>query len=160
MVKIEGLSSVLESHRFFQDFSPEVAATVAGCATNMRFEAGEYVFREGGRADKFYLLRDGQVALELNIPGRQPMIVDTLHEGDVLGWSWIVPPYKWIADAHAVQPSRVISLDARCLREKMEQDNTLGYELYKRFVPVMANRLRATRLRLIDLYGLPNERGA
>jgi hypothetical protein len=79
--------------------------------------------------------------------------VQTLHEGDILGWSWLVPPYQWTMDCRAMQLTRVLSLDARCLRSKYESDPTLAYELFKRFVPVLADRLEAARLQLIDMYG-------
>ncbi len=133
--------------------NPTVCTIIAGCAANERFNAGDYIFREGEPADKFYLLRHGNVALEIHTPGREPIIVETLQAGDILGWSWLVPPFKWRADARAIQLVRAISLDAKCLRGKYEGDHDLGYELFKRFVPVMARRMEASRLQIIDVYG-------
>jgi len=154
---IRGLEELLQKHPFFREMDAEVRKTVAGCAANERIEAGQYIFREGETADKFFLLRHGQVALEVGIAGRRPLVVDTLGPGEVFGWNWIVPPYSWQADARATERSRLLSLDAKCLRGKMEGDRILGYEMYRRFFPVIAKRLEGARLRLIDLYGHPDD---
>jgi len=154
---VSGLENLLQKHPFFRSMDPEVRKTVAGCAANERVEAGQYLFREGEMADKFFLLRDGQIALEISIPGRRPLVVDTLRAGEVFGWNWIIPPYSWRADARAIERSRFLSLDAKCLREKMGSDHRLGFEMYQRFCPVIAKRLEGARLRLIDLYGHPDE---
>lgn len=158
MVEFAGLDRMIEEHPFFKGMNPASAEIIAGCAKNERFDADQYIFRENEAADRFYLIRHGQVALEVRLPGRKPLIVDTLHEGDVLGWSWIVPPYRWHLDARAVQLTRVVSLDAKCLRGKMESNHTLGYELHQRFVLVMAQRLAAGRLQLVDMFGQPEGR--
>ena len=158
MGEIEGLDRLLKEHPFFEGMDPKVRQTIAGCAANERFNADEYIFREGGHADRFYLIRHGRVALEIHIPGRDPIIVQTLQEDDILGWSWLTPPYKWRADARALQLVRAISLDAVCLREKYETDHTLGYELFKRFVPIIAQRIEAGRLQMIDIYATSKDR--
>jgi CRP-like cAMP-binding protein len=160
MVQIEGLDRLLEEHPFFKGLDEAVRQVVAGCAANERYDAGAYVFREGEPADKFYLIRHGAVALELHTPGREPIVVDTVDDGEILGWSWIVPPYRWAFDARVVQLTRAVSLDAKCLRTKMEADPALGFELLKRVIPVMAQRLAHTRLQLIDMYGEPARRPA
>jgi CRP-like cAMP-binding protein len=153
MTEIEGLNRLLKEHPFFKGMDPVVSQTLAGCAMNERFNVGEYLFREGGAADKFYLIRHGSVALEVHVPGHEAFVVETLGEGDILGWSWLVPPYKWVMDARAAQLVRAISLDVTCLRGKLDSDHTLGYEVFKRFIPVMADRLEAGRLQMIDMYG-------
>jgi len=152
-----GLDQLLAEHPFFTDLEPQHHQLIVGCASNERYDAGCYLFREGAPADRFYLLRHGAVALEIHLPGRDPLIIETLHEGDVLGWSWLIPPFQWLTDARAVNLTRAVSLDAKCLRGKMEQDHELGYELYRRFMPVIAQRLQAGRLQLIDMYGVPRE---
>ena len=154
-MKIEGLDRLLEEHPLFQNMNDALRQVIVGCAANENFAAGEYIFREEETADKFYLLRHGSVALEIHVPGREPLVVGTLHEGDILGWSWLIPPYRWMLDARALQLTRAIGLDAKCLRGKMEHDHHLGYELYRRFMPVIAKRLQAGRLQLIDMYGTP-----
>jgi len=112
-----------------------------------------YIFREGEEANEFYIIRDGKVSLEIVSPGKEPIIIQTLESGEVLGWSWLVPPYYWHFDARAVEPTRVVAFDARCLRNKCEEDPKLGYELLKRLVPIIEQRLQATRIQLLDLYG-------
>jgi CRP-like cAMP-binding protein len=119
----------------------------------VRFDAGQFIFREGEEAHQFYIIRGGKVALEIFSPERGSIIIDTLESGEVLGWSWLVPPYQWRFDARASELTRAIALDGKCLRKKCEQHHDLGYELLKRFADIMAQRLDATRLQLMDMYG-------
>jgi len=159
MVRTEGLGRVIDEHPFFQGIDGKLRATLAGCATNMRVEAGEYLFRQGGPAEQFYLLRRGRIAIEIHAPARPPLIVETVGEDDVVGWSWLVPPYRWTFDARALELTRLVALDAACLRRKMEEDTELGFEVMRRFVPVIAHRLASTRLQVLDLYGPPSGAG-
>ena len=155
MVQVEGLGKLLAEHPFFEGMDEDDRTLISGCGMNEVFEAGRYIFREGEAADRFYLLRSGAVAVEVHVPGRDPVVLETLSDGDIFGWSWMVPPFEWSYDVRAVQLTRVVSLDAKCLRGKMENDHGLGYALFKRFIPIMAARMAATRLQLIDLYGKP-----
>ncbi len=157
MVRIEGLDRILREHSFFEGMDDAYRELVAGCAANEVFRAGAYIYREGEPADKFYLIRHGRVALEVHVPGKTPIIVETLKGDDLMGWSWLVPPYRANFDARAQELTRLVSLDAACLRGKMEKDSALGYELHKRFAPIVAARLAAARRQLIDLYGHPDE---
>ncbi len=156
MVQIEGLDTLLKEHPFFEGINDEYGELVAGCCANEVVQAGDFVFREGDKADKFYLVRHGSVALEVHAPGRETIIVDTVNAGELLGWSWLAPPYRTQFDARALELTRLTSLDAACLRGKMEEDHHLGYELQRRFAPVVARRLEAALMRLIDMYGDPN----
>lgn len=153
MVQLEDIGRLLCEHPFFAGMDDGCRTFLAGCAANEVFRSGEFVFREGGAADKFYVIRHGRVSLEVDVPGGEPVVLDALEKGDVLGWSWILPPYRWAFDARALELTRLTSLDAACLRGKMESDHELGYELYKRFMPVVADRLRSARFRLVDMYG-------
>jgi CRP-like cAMP-binding protein len=126
---------------------------VAGCARNHRFDAGAYLFREGEAANEFFLIRHGRVALEIVAPGQAPIVFATLGEGEIVGASWLVPPYRWTFDARAVELVRAIGIDAACLRTKCEADHHLGYEMMKRFLPVFVKRLHATQLQILDVYG-------
>ena len=139
----------------FAGLDEETLTFIAGCGRNVRFEAGERVFEEGQHADTFYVVRHGAVALETYMPGRRPLVIETLHDGDVVGWSWLVPPYRWSSDARAVEPTAAVALDGACLRGKCDEDPALGYALLQRFSHVMVERLQATRLRLLDVYGVP-----
>jgi CRP/FNR family transcriptional regulator, cyclic AMP receptor protein len=152
-MQLKTIETLFEQHPFFHGFAPEHLELLAGCSSNVRFDAGQYMAREGDDADSFYLIRHGKVFLEISAPGRGGIAIETLAEGDVLGWSWLVPPYRWQLDARAVELTRAISLDGQCLRAKSEQDPRLGYELMKRIAPIIVQRLQATRLQLLDVYG-------
>jgi len=147
------LEPILAAHPFFKDFSAEHIHLLTGCAANVRFESGQYLLKEGREANLFYLIRHGRVALEMAVPGRTPLTLQTVSEGDILGWSWLIPPYHWTFDARAIEQVRAISLDGVCLRNKCEQDHDLGYVMLKRFAHIMDQRLQAARMQLLDVYG-------
>lgn len=151
---MQTLEPILAAHPFFQNLDPRHLRLIVSCASNVRFEAGQFIFREGEAANHFYLLRHGTVQLEIFVPERGPLVIQTLGEGEVLGWSWLFPPYRWHFDARAVTLVRAIALDGQCLRTKCEEDHDLGYELVKRFAHVIMQRLQATRLQLLDVYGV------
>jgi CRP/FNR family transcriptional regulator, cyclic AMP receptor protein len=136
------------------DLEPSMRALVAGCASLAHFARGAYLAREGAPADTFFVLRQGHVALELKAPARG-IVIETLGAGQVCGWSWLVAPYQWQFDVRAVEAVGALAFDAACLRGKIERDDALGYALMRRFAPIMLERLQATRLRLVDVYGNP-----
>ena len=150
---MHGLDVTLAEHPFFEGFAPEQSRILSGCARNHRFDAGHYLFHEGDPADEFFLIRHGRVALEIVAPGRAPVVIATLGKGEIVGASWLVAPYRWMFDARAVEMTRAIGIDAACLRGKCDADPKLGYEMMKRFLPVLVQRLNATRLQLLDVYG-------
>lgn len=152
-MNIETLEGVLKAHPFLAGLSDSHLVPLVGCAKNVRFENGDFLCREGERANHFYLLREGQVSLEIRLPERGGIRVDTLDADDILGWSWIIAPYVWHFDARAVGAVRALALDGACLRDKLERDHDLGYELLKRFAPLIEQRVTATRLQLLDIYG-------
>lgn len=138
----------------FRGLRDEDLDLIAGCALNRVFGDGDYLLREGEPAGEFFAIRHGTVALETFVPQRGAMTIETLHGGDVLGWSWLVPPHRTVHDARALGVVRAIAFDGACLRAKCDADPRLGYELLKRFTEVIVERLQATRLRLLDVYGL------
>jgi CRP/FNR family cyclic AMP-dependent transcriptional regulator len=150
---METLDPILAQHPFLEGMERHHLELLVGCASNVRFDAGKFLFREGEEANQFYFVRRGRVVLEIFSPQRGSIEIETLTEGDILGWSWLVPPYYWRFDARAVEMTRAIALDGKCLRNKCETDKALGYELLKRFVNIVDRRLQATRLQLLDLYG-------
>lgn len=150
---METLEPILAEHPFFKGLAPEHLSLVVGCARNVRFDRDQFLFRDGEAASEFYIIRKGRVVLEVFIPGGGPMAVDTYSDGQVLGWSWLIPPYHWHYDARATEMVQAIALDGRCLRGKCEEDRELGYELLKRFAFLIERRLHATRLQLLDVYG-------
>jgi CRP/FNR family transcriptional regulator, cyclic AMP receptor protein len=149
---METLEPILAQHPFLEGMERHHLELLGGCASNVRFDAGKFLFREGEEANQFYFVRRGRVVLEIFSPQRGSIEIETLTEGDILGWSWLVPPYYWRFDARAVEVTRAIALDGRYLRKKCETDKALGYELLKRFVNIVDRRLQATRLQLLDLY--------
>ena len=152
---MEDLTRLIAAHPFFSDLRAEYLALIVGCAANRRLNAGDSLFRERAVADEFYLLREGRVACECHVPGRGAVVFETVDAGEVLGWSWLVPPYTWHFDAFARTDARLITFDGSCLRNKMEADAALGYDLMKRFMPVIVKRLHATRMSLMDVYARP-----
>lgn len=150
---MEGLERILKEHPFFAGIRDSYCELVCGCAKNTRFKAGQYLFHEGEPADWFYLIRHGRVALQLTSPGRGAVIFQTVTEGELAGVSWLIPPYRWTYDARAVEDTRAIAINADCLRRKAEADHDFGYEMMKRFMPVLIQRLQATRLQILDVYG-------
>ena len=150
---MEGLERIVREHPFFSGMKEEFLELISGCAKNVRFEAGQYMFHEGQPADQFYLLRSGRVALQISAPERT-LTVQTVGEDEIVGASWLVPPYRWGFDAKALELTRAIAMDAACLRGKCEGDHDLGYELMKRFMPILIQRLHATRLQILDVYGV------
>jgi CRP/FNR family transcriptional regulator, cyclic AMP receptor protein len=133
--------------------APEHRVELAGCARNCVFHADEWIMRECEDAHAFYVIREGAVALETAVPGRGAVVLQTLHDGELLGWSWLVPPYKTAFDARSLGTTHAIALDGACLRGKCEADSALGYDLMKLISTVFVERLQDTRLRLLDLYG-------
>ena len=147
------LDQVVLEARVFAGLGDAFAEQLAGCSQTAGFEAGETVFREGEPADTFYIVRRGRVALELYVPGRGALTIETIERGSVVGWSWLFPPYRWHFDARALTPVRATAFDGACLRGKADADPALGYDLMSRFARVMIERLQWTRLRLLDVYG-------
>jgi CRP-like cAMP-binding protein len=153
---MQTLEHIIAEHPFFENLSPKFLEVIAGCAMNVRFNAGESIYREGQEANHFYLIRQGRVALEVVAPGHGLLRIQTLSAGEVLGWSWLFPPYRWQFDARAVELTRAIAFDGACLRQKCDADHDLGYELMRRFAKIVTERMQATRLQLLDLYGAPS----
>jgi CRP-like cAMP-binding protein len=147
------LESVIRRHPFLADLPEKHLEFITGCAKNVRFPEGHTIFLEGDPANEFYVIREGLVSVELMVPNRGPTTVQTIAEADVLGWSWVSPPYRWHFSARTLQPTRALAFDGDCLRKKCEEDHDLGYELLRRFLSVVSSRLDATRLQLLDIYG-------
>lgn len=149
---MKDIKALIQEHPFFEGLETAYLDLLAGCASNAHFKAGDFLFHEGDAADHFYLLRSGRVALELTVPGRSPVVIQTLQTREVIGWSWLFPPYVWQFDARALETVRATAFDGKCLREKCQANHDLGYELAMRSANIMLQRLQATRLQLLNLY--------
>ncbi len=152
------IEEYLPEHAFFAGLPADVIGLLAGCAVNAHFAEGERLFRQGESADRFYVIRRGRVALEVRGPGDGPRaaVIDTADADDVVGWAWLVPPYRWAFDARAVAPTSVIAFDAVCLRAKCANDPAVGYALMQRVATSLYGRMQEARIRLLDLYGNPH----
>ena len=149
------LAQIVMQHHFFVGLEEDFCDLVSGCARNVRFEAGSYLFRKGEPANEFYLIREGQVGLQVSAKGGKPVTFQTVGNDEVVGLSWLIPPYRWSFDAKAMTRIRAIGIHAVCLRDKCDADHDLGYEMMKRFMPVLIGRLDAARLQALDIYGVP-----
>lgn len=147
------IADELREHDFFRVLEPEHRDILAGCGQFSRFRAGDYLAREGEAAEHFFVIREGTVAIEIHAHDRGPLVLQTLKEHDVVGWSWLFPPHQWVFDVRAVTDVAAITLEGTCLRNKCEADPNLGYPLLKRFSRIMTDRLLAARMQLLDLYG-------
>lgn len=150
----ESIEELLETHRFFAGLDRSHLRLLVGCGRNVAFATDDYLCREGESADVFYIVRRGRVALEVSLPDRGSIAIDTAGAGEVVGASWLFPPYRWQLDARALEPVGAVALDAVCLRDKCDTDLALGYELMKRFAAVIVERMASARLRLVDVYGV------
>ena len=151
----EQIAELVSRHPLLAGLPGDVGNLVAGCARNVTFHAGDLLMSEGEAADTLFLLRRGNVAIEIHSAGRGVVVVETIGPGDPVGFSWLFPPYRCCFDVRATEPVGAIAVDAACLRQKAEADPAFGYELTKRVSAVILDRLQATRLRLLDLYGTP-----
>jgi CRP-like cAMP-binding protein len=146
---------LIEAHPFLAGCDPAAGQQLATVGHRTHFPAGSSIFVEGGRADRFWLVQDGHIRLDLQLPGAGPVIIETLGSGDVLGWSWLFPPYQWKFGATAIEPTVAVEFDGAGVRQLCDADPSLGYQLMQRFIRVVVQRLQATRFRLLDLYRLP-----
>ncbi len=150
-----GIDALIATAPVFADLAPVQLERVAGCGRNQRVDAGVLLMQQGQPADRFFLIREGAVALEVSAPARGTVVIATLHAGELLGWSWLFPPYRWRVDGRTIAPTAVIAFDGKCLRDKCEADHDLGYALMKRFAAAAIDRLQDTRLQLLDVYANP-----
>lgn len=143
----------LVGHKFIKDLAEEYVAELLKCgAAERRYDENTVIFREGDPATEFHLIQNGLVALEATAADSPPLTIVTLEGGEVLGWSWMFPPYRWYFGARALTATRTIALNGELVRTTCQRDTHLGYELTWRIAHVVADRLQATRLQALDLY--------
>ena len=146
------LEAAVAAHPFVLGLNEHHIRLLADCAMQTRFETNQVIFKERETANRFYLIEHGHVALESSGHANQPVIIDEVGDGDLLGWSWLFPPYVWHFSARAMQPTTAIFFYGTVLREYCERDQALGFELFKRMSEVMTRRLQAARVRLLEAY--------
>ena len=143
------LREVIAEHPFFRDMKPEHIDIAARGATEAKFKPGQMLFHEGDPANRFYLIQSGEIALEAHEPADGTVLIQELGPGEVLGWSWLFPPFVWHFQARTVAPTRAIVLSGGHLLAAAEGDHEFGYELMKRVAGVVIQRLQATRKELL-----------
>jgi CRP-like cAMP-binding protein len=150
-VQPESMSVRVALHPFLAGMSPTQLARLSNCAIHVHFKNGQTVLREDDPANRFYLVESGEVVLESGEKSGDPLIIETIGAGDLLGWSWMFPPYLWNFTARATKPTEAIFFYGTILREYCEGDPSLGYELLKRMAPVMLRRLQAARQKMLSI---------
>jgi CRP-like cAMP-binding protein len=146
---MNGPKETIAAHPFFRDMKPEYRDILASGTTEMTFKPGQILFREGDPANQFYLIQSGRIALEAHGPSNGTVVVQRLGVGEVLGWSWLFPPFMWHFQARAEEPTKAIVLSGAHLLVAAERDREFGYELMKRVAQVVIQRLQATRKQLL-----------
>ena len=146
---LESIPTRVALHPFLAGMNRTQLALLTDCAMVVRFAPGQVIFREGEQANRFYLIESGRVVLESNGGYSEPVTVDSVGAGELLGWSWMFPPHVWHFTARAVEPTVAIFFYGRILREYCERNHALGYELFKRMSAVMVKRLQATRRKML-----------
>ncbi|HWM24654.1 MAG TPA: cyclic nucleotide-binding domain-containing protein [Chthoniobacterales bacterium] len=154
------LEAAVAAHPFLIGVSEHHIRLLADCAIQTHFEAGQALFREGETANRFYLVEQGEVVLEAVGAGDKQVVIETIRDGDLVGWSWLFPPYVWHFSARATKPTSAIFFYGTILREYCEKDHALGFELFKRMSEVMTRRLQLARTRLLQAYSESDTSGS
>ncbi len=149
---MKSIKDILQNLPFFQDLSDEQLEFIAGCGHNIHFAPNEYIGKENDVADNLYILRKGKVAVQIRHPTKGPLTIRTLHDEEIAGFSWIIPPYRLQFNLLALEHTSVVALDGTCVRKKCEEDHQLGYLLMKQSATTMMKRLKDTRVQLLDVY--------
>jgi CRP/FNR family transcriptional regulator, cyclic AMP receptor protein len=147
----QSTANIVSAHPFLQGMSEHQLRILGDCAMQAHFNTNEMIFGEGEPADRFYLIQKGTVALEAYVRDKGNRLIQTIGAGDVLGWSWLFPPYFWHFTARALVPTDAVFIYTKPLREECETDHDLGYELMKRMAEVIVRRLQATRKQSLGL---------
>ena len=154
-IQVEPLATRVVLHPFLAGMNRTQLALLTDCAVARHFNTGKTILREGEFANGFYLIETGKVALESEAGFGDSILVQTIGAGDLLGWSWMFPPYVWQFTARAVESTAALFFYAAILREYCERDHSLGYELLKRISAVMVRRLQAAHDQMLSLYSKP-----
>ena len=145
----------LSTHTFFSGLDDSYRKFLSNSVTELQIKKGGVLFKQGDRADKFYLLRKGQVSVQVPALMGPSLEIQTLGEDQVLGWSWLIPPYRWIFLARAEEDSELLEFDGGAILARCEEDPKFGYELFKCFAALMSERLGAARQKMMDQWDPP-----
>jgi CRP-like cAMP-binding protein len=143
----------LAHHRFFEKLPDELRSRLAECSNNVVLQKGAKICTEGTPARSFFAIRAGRVSVGVHVPSKGLVSLETLHRGDIMGWSWVLPPYRWHFDAVALEQVRAIELHADCILAYLEEDPAAGFRVMSSVARIMEERLDSARMRLLDLFG-------
>jgi CRP-like cAMP-binding protein len=156
-MRVTPMRELLASQPVLRGLEASDLDLIAGCARNDVVAAGTFLAHDDEPADRFFVVRAGLVGLQLPT-ATGALVLETLGAGELVGFSWIFPPYRWVCDVVAMESTRLVSIEAVCLRDKCDADPAFGYRMMTRFAEVVVGRLNAARLRLLDLYGAADVR--
>ena len=148
----ESIKLYLNEHEFFKGMNREFLDLVCRNMVEEEFENQQCVFQQDSSAEHFYIIRNGKVNVEVPSLVGAPLVLQSLTDDGVLGWSWLIPPYKWRFEASAAQPSTLLTFDGTALRDHCEQNPSFGYDILKRFATLMMYRLDAARIQAIEAF--------
>ncbi|HYA53986.1 MAG TPA: cyclic nucleotide-binding domain-containing protein [Thermoplasmata archaeon] len=149
----EAISDRVLHHPFFAGIDPTLVHAMVSKAEERTYDVGEMLVREGRPAEEFFLVLDGKVALEVGSVEHPGITVETIGRGEILGWSWLVSPYRWRFDARATKPTQVIAINAAAARYALAAHPALAYQFLMKLLPVIAERLENTRVQVLDIHG-------
>ena len=152
LAEAEPMTTRVALHPFLAGMNRRHLTLLTDCAMAVQFKKGQVIFREGEPANRFYLIETGKVILESSGGLGDPVVIDTIGAGNLLGWSWMFPPHTWHFTARAVEPTTAIFFSGTILREYCEKDHALGYELLKRMTVVMNRRMQAARNKMLAIH--------
>ncbi len=151
----QSIAEYLSKHPFFSGLDEGYIGFLADSAVETRISEGGILFRQGKPADKFFLLRSGEVSVQVPALVGPVLEIQRVGDGQILGWSWLIPPYKWNFQARVEADSLILEFDGRAVLARCEEDAKFGYELLKRFAALMSERLEAARQKMMDEWNPP-----
>lgn len=144
------ITDYLSSHELFSDFNQDSIKFLGECAISRSINKEEILFQQGEPANKFYIIRSGQISIQIPAIMGPELEIQTVGKDQVLGWSWLISPYRWSFQAKAETDSELLEFDGALIRERCEQETKFGYALLKKFAGLMAERLGAARQKMMD----------
>ena len=151
----QSIGDYISAHTFFSGLDKDIVQFLCESATEIQIKKGGILFKQGERADKFYLLREGQMSVMVPAIMGPNLEIQILSQDQILGWSWLIPPYRWSFQAQAIEDSVLIEFDGAAILAHCEEDKKFGYELFKRFASLMSERLNAARQKMMDGWNPP-----
>jgi CRP-like cAMP-binding protein len=146
----QSTTGYLSTHEFFSEFSDDVLKFLCECSSTREIKKGQILFRQGEHADKFYVVRNGRISIQMPAIMGPTLEIQTLGKDQVLGWSWLISPYQWNFQTKAEEDSELLQFDGTAILARCEQEPKFGYELLKKFAGLMSVRLNAARQKMMD----------